>query len=85
MSDERLTTAEHTEAHGDRIKGYRKLGEEEIASINRVKALGETIRAELDTLAEAAETDQRCLAIARTHLQTGVMFAVRAIAKPEGF
>ena len=68
-----------------RISGYRELTAEEIEAMNVLKALGNEIG---DALAEAAKmegVDQRAIAIARTELQTGLMWAVRAIARPQGF
>lgn len=91
MSDERLTTAEHTAAHGDKIKGYRRLPQSDIDEINAIKAEGERVRAMLFRLeAYGAETgghgvDTRWLEMARKELQTGFMYAVRAVAKPDGF
>ncbi len=82
---ESLTTKEHTEAHGDKIKGYRKLSENEITDINAIKAMGEDIRSHLDVLQGRDNIDKRWLAVARTDLQKGVMAVVRAIAQPEGF
>ena len=82
---ETLSTKEHTEAHGDKIGGYRKLSDNEIADINAIKSMGNDIGAHLDTLEGREGIDKRWLAIARTDLQKGVMAAVRAIAKPEGF
>lgn len=67
-----------------KIAGYRELGEAEIATMNRLKELGRAIGTALDEAAFAG-ADPRCIAIARTELQTGLMWAVRAIAKPDGF
>lgn len=66
------------------IKGYRDLTADEIEAMNGFKALGAELDAALKAAAEAG-ADPRCLAIARTELQTGMMWAVRAIARPEGF
>lgn len=92
MSDT-LTTKEHTEAHGDKIKGYRKLSDDEIELINRCKAMGQSIDSLIDDVrAMGAESDdradgcdQRWLAMAKTDLQVGIMKLVRSIAKPQGF
>lgn len=67
------------------IKGYRDLDEEEISSINAVKVEGERLRSLIGELRNSSQCDQRWVSIAETHLQQGVMAAVRAIAKPEGF
>jgi len=67
------------------ITGYRELSPEEIALINSAKAEGEIVGKFIATLATLPDVDQRWLAIAKTDLQKGFMFLVRAIAKPEGF
>lgn len=68
-----------------KISGYRELTEQEIGAMNALKTKGGEVKALLDALAQAPNIDQRALAIARTDLQTGFMWAVRAIARPEGF
>lgn len=67
-----------------RISGYRELSEDEIAAMNALKALGNQVGEALDRAA-AAGADPRSIATARTQLQTGFMWAVRAIAQPGGF
>lgn len=67
------------------IKGYRDLSPEEIALINEVKAQGVTLGQALDATAQIPNVDQRALSLARTHLQTGMMWLIRSIARPEGF
>lgn len=66
------------------IKGYRDLSAGEIASMNGLKQMGLELEEQLRG-AEQAGADPRALSIARTHLQTGMMWAIRAVAKPEGF
>ncbi|MCC7484552.1 MAG: hypothetical protein IT529_06140 [Burkholderiales bacterium] len=68
-----------------RISGYRDLTQREIDLINEVKAQGEALKAALDALTGDAEIDQRALAIARTEIQTGFMWLIRAIAQPTTF
>lgn len=68
-----------------KISGYRELSEQEVGAMNALKQKGVEVKALLDALAQAPAIDQRALAIARTELQTGFMWAVRAIARPEGF
>ncbi|ASK94338.1 hypothetical protein KWH04_01080 [Xanthomonas campestris pv. trichodesmae] len=68
-----------------KIAGYRELSEDEIAGINRTKRLAEDVGAHLDALLGVQGIDKRALAIAKTELQTGFMWAVRAIAQPETF
>jgi hypothetical protein len=68
-----------------KISGYRELTEAEIAAMNALKAKGAELGAILDEVKEMPGIDQRALAIARTELQTGLMWAVRAVARPQGF
>ena len=68
-----------------KISGYRELTAEEIEAMNAVKAVGAQVGTLLNALAAVPGVDQRALAIAKTDLQTGFMWAVRAIAKPQGF
>lgn len=74
------------------IKGYRDLTQAEIDAMNALKAKA----AELQTLIAQTEDmligidrlgsdARRCIAIARTELQTGFMWAIRAVAQPQGF
>lgn len=67
------------------IKGYRDLSQEEINAMNAVKAEGERLGLLIEELRENTNLDQRWVSIAETHLQQGVMAAVRSIAKPESF
>ena len=67
------------------IKGYRELDAQEIADINAAKALGEQCEQLLLLLNNQPQYDRRWLAIAKTHLQEGIMAAVRTVARPEGF
>lgn len=68
-----------------KIAGYRELSQQEIDAMNAVKAKADEVGQQLDALRNIAGIDQRALAIARTELQTGFMWAVRAIAQPAGF
>ena len=67
------------------IKGYRELTSKEISLINEVKELGLVIEEKLLDLRNIPNADLRWLAIAKTDMQTGLMAAIRAIARPEGF
>ena len=67
------------------IVGYRELTEEEVTSINSLKRLGELIGTAVRALEHMSGADQRWVSIAQTHLQQGIMAAVRAVAKPETF
>lgn len=66
------------------IKGYRDLSAAEIAAMNEVKVQGEALSGLIDQVQESGG-DPRCIATARTQLQTGLMWLTRAIAKPAGF
>jgi NTP pyrophosphatase (non-canonical NTP hydrolase) len=68
-----------------KISGYRELTAEEIAAMNALKKAGAELGDVLTAVSQIAGVDQRCVAIARTELQTGLMWAVRAVARPEGF
>lgn len=68
-----------------KIGGYRELTQGEIDAINAVKGKAEEVGLLLDGLLGMPGIDKRALAIAKTELQTGFMWAVRAIAQPETF
>jgi len=75
------------------ITGYRDLSAEEIALMNEVKELAEKVRALLirvellpcDEPVSQSTSPSRAREIARTELQTGFMWLVRAIARPTTF
>lgn len=69
------------------IKGYRKLTQAELDSVNAVKNLGAQIEDALDGIhcVMTDEQNARCLAIARTEFQTALMWLTRSITKPETF
>lgn len=67
------------------IKGYRDLSQEEIDLMNRIKEQGEQLRVLIDELNANFITDGRWVSIAQTHLQQGIMAAVRSVAKPDSF
>jgi hypothetical protein len=68
-----------------KIKGYRDLSQGEINTMNAVKEQGEKLRIMIGEMKSVNYMDKRWIAIAETHLQQGIMAAVRAIAKPESF
>lgn len=68
-----------------KITGYRELGEQEIANMNRVKEMGEQLGLLLSNLEAQNGIDLRWTSIARTDLQKGIMSLTRAIARPESF
>ena len=69
----------------ERIKGYRKLSQEEIDLINESKALAEHCGKLIAKLQANESNDQRCIALGKTKLQEGFMWAVRGIAQPTTF
>lgn len=68
-----------------KIKGYRDLTQEEIDLMNEGKELAEKCRVFLDKVDSFGVTDKRCSALARTNLQQGFMWGIRAVARPETF
>lgn len=67
------------------IAGYRVLTAEEIALINEVKAVGESLELLFVKLQREQGTDARWLAIGKTNLQQGLMAWTRSIAQPTNF
>lgn len=67
------------------IKGYRQLDAGTVEQINAIKENANELGSLLDYFAGQPDVDQRWLAIARTDLQKGFMFLIRALARPEGF
>lgn len=68
-----------------KVTGYRQLTSDEIDLINSIKQNGNELGAAIDVIEATPGVDKRALAIAQTNLQTGLMWLVRAIARPEGF
>jgi hypothetical protein len=82
------------------VTGHRPLSETQIARMNEIKTAGRELGALLEKIilddgsavmkdgavcSPHESIDSHCMAIAKTKIQTGIMWAVRAIAKPEGF
>ena len=73
------------------IKGYRDLTQDEIDLMNEAKAIAEQVGQFIEKLSVThAQTgnhqiDGRWLSIAKTDLQKGFMFLIRAIAQPTTF
>lgn len=66
------------------VKGYTSQSNDDIALANEGKELEERYLRWLDKLkSNAAGIDQRCVALATTHIQTGAMFAIRSIFQPQ--
>lgn len=68
-----------------KISGYRDLTQEEIDQMNALKAVGTQLGFLIMNMKQDPDVDQRWLSIAETHLQQGMMAAVRSVAKPNGF
>ncbi len=68
-----------------KISGYRDLTQEEIDQMNALKAVGTQLGFLIKNMKQDPDVDQRWLSIAETHLQQGIMTAVRSVAKPNGF
>ena len=68
-----------------KITGYRDLSQGEIDAMNAVKAEGARLELVIEELRVNSNIDQRWVDIAETHLQQGVMAAVRSIARPNSF
>ena len=68
-----------------KINGYRDFTQAEIDAINAIKAKAEEVGQQIEALQDIPGIDKRALAIAKTELQTGFMWAVRAVAQPTTF
>jgi hypothetical protein len=64
------------------ISGYRELSEEDIQTVNALKTWEASWNRVCNQLRNSPDVDQRCVAIAATHIETGVMFAVKSITRP---
>jgi hypothetical protein len=65
-----------------KIEGYRDLSTEEIAIMNKLKACEKDVLALIEDVRNVSNANARSAAIARTEIQTGFMWAIRAIARP---
>ena len=68
-----------------KIQGYRDLSQEEIDLMNEGKALAQQCGEFIAKLEAIESTDKRNVALGKTNLQQGFMWAVRAIAQPTTF
>ena len=68
-----------------KIKGYRDLSQTEIDLMNEGKALAEQCGAFIAKLEADPTTDKRNVALGKTNLQQGFMWAIRAVAQPTTF
>lgn len=65
------------------VTGYTKQPPEKVELVNTIKAVEGEIGEMVRTLSVTDGVDQRMVALARTHLQTGFMWLVRAVFQPE--
>lgn len=68
-----------------KITGYRDLSQEEIDLMNEAKALASECGRLIEKLEAYAEADKRAVALGKTNLQQGFMWAIRGVAKPTTF
>ncbi len=64
------------------VAGYKPQSDENVALANEGKILEERYLRWLDKLAAADDTDKRYVALARTNVEQGAMWAIRSIFKP---
>lgn len=69
----------------EKIKGYRDLSQEEIDMMNDGKELAELCGAFIKKLEAVESTDKRSVALGKTNLQQGFMWAIRSVARPTTF
>jgi len=65
------------------VKGYRELTDDEKNMANMGKELEERMLRYFDLLEQSAKTDKRCVALAKTNIQQGLMWAIRSIFQPQ--
>lgn len=65
-----------------KITGYRDLSQGEIDGMNSIKSLEADAGELFKQISQIEGVDPRLLALAKTNLQQGFMWFVRAIAKP---
>ena len=68
-----------------KIQGYRDLSQEEINLMNEGKALAQQCGEFIAKLEAIESTDKRNVALGKTNLQQGFMWAIRAVAQPTTF
>lgn len=74
-----------------KVIGYRPLSDNQKHLMNEAKILGNQIGEFIDEISMTVDIDDhpiadgRCLAVARTEMQTAMMWLNRAIAQPETF
>ena len=68
-----------------KITGYRDLSQEEIDLMNEGKELAEKCGDFIAKLETMESTDKRNVALGKTNLQQGFMWAIRGVAQPTTF
>ena len=68
-----------------KIQGYRDLSQEEINLMNEGKALAQQCGEFIAKLEAIESTDKRNVALGKTNLQQGFMWAIQAVAQPTTF
>jgi len=66
------------------ISGYRDLSQDDIDLMNEMKKQERDMLTALEAFEKDERFNKRSLAIARTNLQTGYMWLIRALARPNG-
>jgi hypothetical protein len=64
------------------LRGYRALTDEERSVVDEIKRMEERCAILWAQVADRPDTDQRCVAVARTSLQDSFMWFVRSVTKP---
>lgn len=68
-----------------KVIGYRNLSDAEVALMNEIKQMGNDMGRMVEGMLMNGSLDTRCVAVAKTHLQTGLMWLTRAVAQPTSF
>ena len=76
---------EEMENQHKKITGYRDLTQEEIDTMNEIKALGEKLGDLTTKISAMKDIDLRWLHIGQTDLQKGLMAVTRSVARPTTF
>lgn len=66
-------------------RGHRELTLAETAILTEIDVIGEQLLVLCMSLDTRSDINKRDLAVARTNLQTGLMWLTRAVAKPTRF
>lgn len=66
-----------------KIKDYGELNEEQIYYINSLKQIEDQVYGLLDLALSQFGADPRRTAVAKTNLETGFMYAIKATARPK--